>query len=173
MDGKMYTPTFPFVGSPVTRNILCHELNMAIMREIVNSTAGFNIRFTSFFYNMVDSAFHTDTSFFHDGVHLDPRLTETCWNILEQTITNQPHVTVDARFHQLENVSCVLGLEEYSTADRLEGFDAWLDINTIVEIPQRQISLAVHGHSIDIGLFDAQAILRMSEPAIKLVLTIS
>ena len=173
-EGKLYNPNFPFVGSPVTRNIITHELNMAIMREIRASGSGFNLRFTTFFYNMVDAAFSTDVSYFGDGVHLDGRLTDFCWRILEETVSNSTPITVDSRFHQLQDLRYQCALEDYTATDRIDAFDAWLDTGRVssTEIPQRQIALAVNGQTVNIGLFDAPAISRMKHIGNKLTMKI-
>jgi hypothetical protein len=99
-NGSIYHKEFPFVGDMVTRNILTHEYNKAIINTIRNRHNISNkVFFATIFYSLVNFSLQSRDDIFHDGLHLDSNLfSQVCWEICAASLKDSTSCYVDSCF---------------------------------------------------------------------------
>jgi hypothetical protein len=124
------TADLPVTGDNQTRNIVTHMLNSCIIKAISNRTC--KLRFSTPFYGMVSDDFVTNTTWLHDGIHLNFALREHCFELLESVVDQSTLATFAPNFYELQHSKFELQSLAREQADIANApfFRTWLQSET-------------------------------------------
>jgi len=128
MNNTVYNPSWPFIGSTSTRNIMIHMFNCEFIKAITEDIAETRIGFATGFYHCIDqNTYEAVDNILSDGLHWSSELDNNLFSLVELVINEDGYFTVGPAFEHMKDHEFYLSHLTKSAGN----YDTWVNANDL------------------------------------------